>query len=121
MRTITLLSATIVSVGLSAPALSAGVQRDVAQVTQVVRFADLDLSRPEGAETLYQRVEGAARRVCQGASDPLNHHRAIRARIDQAVGDAIVQLNDRPQVVAVHLKATQPATRRTPKRESRRA
>jgi UrcA family protein len=33
--------------------------------TRVVRYADLDLSREAGAETLYARLVAAARRVCE--------------------------------------------------------
>ena len=32
---------------------------------QVVRFADLDLTRPAAAQELYHRIERAAREVCQ--------------------------------------------------------
>jgi UrcA family protein len=35
---------------------------DVPRVT--VRFGDLDLSKPQGAETLYRRIRSAARQVC---------------------------------------------------------
>jgi UrcA family protein len=33
--------------------------------TEVVRFADLDLTRPAGAQELYRRIEHAARDVCE--------------------------------------------------------
>jgi UrcA family protein len=33
--------------------------------TRVVKYADLDLSRAAGAETLYSRLVDAARRVCE--------------------------------------------------------
>ena len=33
--------------------------------TEVVRFADLDLTRPAGAQELYRRIEQAARDVCE--------------------------------------------------------
>jgi UrcA family protein len=32
--------------------------------TQVVKFADLDLTRAAGAQELYRRIEQAARQVC---------------------------------------------------------
>lgn len=32
---------------------------------QVVRFADLDLTRPAGAQALYRRIKHAARDVCE--------------------------------------------------------
>jgi UrcA family protein len=37
--------------------------------TVVVRYGDLDLSTPEGAQTLYKRISSAARQVCP-AGDP---------------------------------------------------
>ena len=33
--------------------------------TEVVRFADLDLTRPAGAQALYRRIQQAARDVCE--------------------------------------------------------
>jgi UrcA family protein len=33
--------------------------------TEVVRFADLDLTRPSGAQELYRRIEHAARDACE--------------------------------------------------------
>ena len=33
--------------------------------TEVVRFADLDLTRPAGTQELYRRIEHAARNVCE--------------------------------------------------------
>jgi UrcA family protein len=36
--------------------------------SRTVRFADLDLSKKAGAETLYQRIRAAARSVCYGQS-----------------------------------------------------
>jgi UrcA family protein len=33
--------------------------------TETVRFADLDLARPSGAQELYRRIEHAARDVCE--------------------------------------------------------
>ena len=32
--------------------------------TQLVRFADLDLTRPTGVQALYHRIQHAARDVC---------------------------------------------------------
>ena len=33
--------------------------------TEVVKFDDLDLTRPAGAQELYRRIEQAAREVCE--------------------------------------------------------
>ena len=40
-----------------------------------VHYADLDLSKPAGAEALYGRIKVAARKVCQGPPNPLELHR----------------------------------------------
>lgn len=58
--------------------------------SMVVHFADLDLSRTEGARVLYQRLRGAAETVCAQLVDrdlaiQLRHARCVRAAIRNAV------------------------------------
>lgn len=58
-----------------------------------VRFADLDLTRTEGAETLHRRLHAAARRVCNvdEKQPPLKRAvetRCIRESVDRAYMDA---------------------------------
>ena len=48
---------------LSWDCLAAAPSKDVRK--EVVRFADLDLTRPAGAQELYRRIERAARDVCE--------------------------------------------------------
>ena len=48
---------------LSWDCLAAARSNDVR--TEVVRYADLDLTRPSGAQELYRRIEHAARDVCE--------------------------------------------------------
>ena len=48
---------------LSWDCLAAAPSNDVR--TEVVGFADLDLTRPAGAHELYRRIEHAARDVCE--------------------------------------------------------
>jgi UrcA family protein len=121
MRTITLVLTTIISAGLSAQALSAGTGRDAERSTKTVRFADLNLARPEGAETLYQRLEAAARSVCGRPSDVEGGARGAKEKArrrecaDQAVADAVNEVN-RPQLVAVHLGAKQRGSKRGKRR-----
>ena len=68
--------------------------------TLTVNFADLDLSKPAGAETLYQRIRAAARTVCGGTDhrhDMRNlryPRRAIRNCYEHAVADALQQVNN---------------------------
>jgi len=60
----------------------------------VVHFADLDLSHPEGAASLYQRLRVAAQTVCTTVSDR-GADRASRdkACVSEAVATAVAQIN----------------------------
>jgi UrcA family protein len=78
--------------------------------TQTVSFADLDLSKPAGAQTLYKRIKAAARRVC----GPIDHYtyvapaQAFRECYAKAIADAVAQV-DRPSVTALHREQTRTA------------
>jgi len=48
---------------LSPVAVAAAVPEDVRH--EVVRFAELDLTRPAGAQELYRRIQRAAHKVCE--------------------------------------------------------
>jgi UrcA family protein len=63
-----------------------------------VSYADLNLGSEAGAHTLYQRLKGAASRVC-GTVD----HRspARRQCYDKALGDAVHSVGA-PRLVALH-------------------
>ncbi|HEX4097221.1 MAG TPA: UrcA family protein [Caulobacteraceae bacterium] len=58
-----------------------------------VYFDDLDLTSPEGGYTLLTRIRGAARQVCQPASDvhdladTSDYQRCVRRAVDHAVND----------------------------------
>ena len=77
-----------------------------------VKYADLDLTRQAGIATLYVRIKGAARRVCdQQASDqlvsqsyPVCVKRAVStavARIDRPMlSDYVAQLDGKPATTA---------------------
>jgi UrcA family protein len=55
---------------------------------QVVKFADLDLTRPAGAQELYYRIRYAARNVCR-TYDRLG---ADRDCIEQAIERAVAEI-----------------------------
>jgi UrcA family protein len=59
-----------------------------------VHFADLDLSRVDGAAVLYQRLQSAAESVCMDfrTRDLLSNANA-RSCIAQAVSTAVAQVN----------------------------
>ena len=71
-----------------------------------VSFADLDLSKPAGAQTLYKRIKGAARRVC-GPKDYFTQ-KSWRQCYDGAIADAVSQI-DRPSLTALHKEANRGA------------
>jgi UrcA family protein len=78
--------------------------------TQAVSFADLDLSKPAGAQTLYKRIKAAARQVC-GPADQYTFvvsSKTFRACYDKAVADAVAQV-DRPSLTALHREETRTA------------
>jgi UrcA family protein len=77
---------------------------------QTVSYADLDLSKSAGAQTLYKRIKAAARHVC----GPVDNYtfvtpsRAFRKCYDQALADAVAQI-DRPSLTALHREETRSA------------
>jgi len=56
----------------------------------IVKYSDLDIARGSGAETLYQRLQAAARQVC-GSYDGrnLNAADAWKACYNQALDEAV--------------------------------
>lgn len=83
IRSVVALS-TCLLLGWSASALGA-TGDDVVKVTTTVKFNDLNISKAEGALSLYERIEVAARTVCRGAT-PYQRARACQER---AVDDAV--------------------------------
>ena len=76
-------------------AVASMIKRSDAAPQRVVKFADLDLTRSEGAAVLYSRISAAAREVCvppyagprmQSRMDECRH-RAIAKAVDD-VGSA---------------------------------
>ncbi len=69
---------------------SASVADEQAAPTRVVTYADLDLSKPAGVQTLYHRIRAAARAVCEIS---VGSDRFLFAKeqscIDRAITDAV--------------------------------
>jgi UrcA family protein len=89
----------LTSAGASPAALA---DRDVTR-RAVVTYADLDLSRVEGATTLYRRVQRAARGVCK-PEDPFFYVEGRRARGEcyrLTVADAVARANN-PLLTTLH-------------------
>jgi UrcA family protein len=72
----------------------------------VVHFADLDLSRSEGASVLYRRLKGAAETVCAPFDDrDLARHMRFQACVENAISTAVAKV-DRPALTAYYENKT---------------
>ena len=76
--------------------------------TRRVSYADLDISKPAGAKTLYHRIEAAARQVCEPAGKGLGARERDRACIKQAIDLAVrrvdsAALSELHAAAAIHL------------------
>ena len=70
--------------------------------TYVVRFADVDLSRIDGAATVYTRIRSAARLVCTSLDGrDLGLLVKFHACVDKAIADAVASVN-RPLLSQYH-------------------
>ena len=68
----------------------------------VVRYADVDLSRIDGAITVYGRIRQAANAVCESLdSRVLGLAEKHRACVNQAIADAVASVN-RPLLSQYH-------------------
>jgi UrcA family protein len=73
----------------------------------VVHFADLDLSRPNDAQKLYDRLQAAARKVCRGSGlgdgggmEDLARLRLFHNCVDRALANAVSDV-DSARVTAI--------------------
>ncbi len=99
--------------GTTAMALSLGVAHTYAATpddkapTHVVRYGDLDLSQPSGAQRLYERIQIAARLVCDNPMLPaLSEVPVYEACVKKAVSQAVEQVGS-ARVTQIHEAATQ--------------
>ena len=74
-----------------------------------VSYADLDLSSPAGAQTLYRRIQGAAQQVCGYAGADVIEQAIWKSCYRSAVGDAVKKVNE-PLLTAVHAGKPAPVT-----------
>jgi UrcA family protein len=82
-------SALLVSVLMVGTAF-AGTPGDVRSET--VKFQDLNLQSNQGIQSLYQRIEAAARRVCE-QPDGMSSPHSIKACEEQAESSAVTSVN----------------------------
>jgi UrcA family protein len=72
-----------------------------------VRYSDLDLSHPEAARVLYQRIKRAAREVCgQPDARDLSRYRSYQKCYEGAVEHAVEKV-DSKTLTALHRNKTQ--------------
>jgi len=97
-KAVTTISATIVLLGFTG--LAAGGEPPPGRR---VGAADLDLSRSEDAEVLYDRIQTAARSLCRAEKAPWDVKGVLHQRecFDSAVADAVSRARE-PRLTAIH-------------------
>jgi UrcA family protein len=92
------------------PAAHAGPQDQYEKgESTIVKYRDLKLQTPEGAEALYRRIRGAAMKVCGKAVDMHVLNNAIqRDCIERAVAKAVSDVNSQ-QLTALYVSRTHKA------------
>jgi UrcA family protein len=84
---------------LGASEVSAGSATTARSVA--VNYRDLDLSTIQGAITLYERLKGAARTVCDAPLSGVAAYLEWRSCYDAAIADAVAKVNS-PLLTEVH-------------------
>jgi len=75
-------------------------------LTYVVRFSDLDVTKIEGAKTLYARLRIAAKVVCEPLESASSWGaRQYQACMGKAIADAVTSVN-RPLLTQYHQSRT---------------
>jgi UrcA family protein len=97
MKTFTALASTVVLSMIAVNASYAGELPDAPR-SLTVQFADLDLSKPEGAAHLFGRMRGAAKKVCAPlGGTSLREKYQYADCIELALSNAIARV-DRPML-----------------------
>jgi UrcA family protein len=82
--------------------------------TLTVHFADLDLSNDAGVARLFDRIKGAATRVCSGqrGGQTLRDNQQHTACVELALSNALARV-DRPELTD-YVVSKQPTEKKTP-------
>ncbi len=104
LRFASVITALATAVALSAPSFAAApAQAQPAAPTQVVHFADLDLSTGAGVHMLYGRIRTAAWQVCSKIVAPTNAASGMEnLQCRETLIDAAVAQVNRPALTALH-------------------
>jgi UrcA family protein len=87
-----LIGLTALAAALTA-SLASAATTDGAPRTAVVRYSDLDLSKPRDAHRLYVRIKDAAREVCDNSPmSDLQRLRVYKQCMNEAVSNALAQV-----------------------------
>lgn len=72
-----------------------------------VSYAELDLSKPAGAQELYRRIKRAAKAVCGSSFSTADLRRSLNQKkcYESAIDDAVSRV-DRPVLSALHKEDT---------------
>lgn len=97
-------SALIISLFIAGAAFAGTPDDDVRSET--VKFRDLDLQSDTGVSALYQRIQAAARRVCDQPSDAgVSSAYAVRSCKEKAESRAVMSVNV-PSLTAYYQKVS---------------
>ena len=89
----TLIGKTLVTITLMVGLAGVTIPTFAAQPSKTVNFSDLNLEKPADVAILYQRIQQAARRVCEKKSTPWEMYQdkvieeCIKVTVDAAVKD----------------------------------
>ena len=96
---------TVILSALAAGYATIGAAADTTDVPQVVvKFGDLNLSSPQGANKLYNRLAAAAQAVCKSfAVDnrDLGAQARVNACLHRAIADAVTKVGQ-PELFAIY-------------------
>ena len=110
-RSALILTLAAVSMGHSALTYADPVDRTPGSIPSItLSYSELDISKPQGLETLYTRIKRAARSVCGIERSPTTMFRGRQAMAcyQTTVEDAVRQAN-RPRLTALHRARTKSA------------
>ena len=96
-------SALFGALALISGALSTAAESD-AVPHALVKYGDLDLSNPQGARALYNRIAAAAGEVCKSYtidSRNLTTQMQVRACVHKAIAEAVIKVG-RPELAAIY-------------------
>ena len=97
-----LLATATLATGLTVDHASAASAFDDEAKNVVVRYSDLNLSQPQDASTLYNRIQRAARAACEDdEAASLARLQRFHKCVDQAVTNAVAAINSQ-QLTELH-------------------